>query len=139
VENFASTEYRRLKLKRLVEESRSLMTLRRSIKLATEFLGSDPPRWDKTRLGVQMKFIWTGLVWENTVKDQRGLPDIAKSLGLTTHSTVFFWKAGWHDMDWGQRHGFLILFEEAKKKPRKFCEIYRSMQWLDEEYKYAGI
>tara|TARA_R110000803_G_scaffold16114_7_gene44281 strand:- start:9724 stop:10146 length:423 start_codon:yes stop_codon:yes gene_type:complete len=138
VENFVFTESRRLRLKRSVEELRSQMTMERTAGLATKFLEGSPADWNNSRLGQSLKIIWTGLVWENTIEDQRQLSSIAKYCNSPAHSSVFEWRRRWFELGWRERHGYLVLFEEAKSSPRKFYEIYRSLRWLNEEYSKIG-
>jgi len=113
------------------------MTAQKTIRMAGEFLEGSPGGWDQSKLGQKLKSIWTGLVWENTVRSQRSLTRIS-SLSGVSRTSMFAWKSRWFELEWGDRHGFLVLFEEQKKNPRKFYEIYRSLRWLDEEYQKVG-
>ena len=100
-------------MKRSVEELRSQMTMERTAGLATKFLEGSPADWNNSRLGQSLKIIWTGLVWENTIEDQRQLSSIAKYCNSPAHSSVFEWRRRWFELGWRERHGYLVLFEEG--------------------------
>tara|TARA_R100001510_G_C7653796_1_gene212229 strand:+ start:1412 stop:1753 length:342 start_codon:yes stop_codon:yes gene_type:complete len=113
------------------------MTLRKAASLASTILDGNPGGWDNTRLGHHLKLIWFGMVWENS-QDDLSLKRLADHLGHTNHSTVYGWREAWRSMDWRSRHGWLIVFENAKAKPERFPEIYERMRWLKEEFDFAN-